>query len=395
MWSQSRTSRLVIATVEPTVDLEGIERLATLRRAREMAVSNALAARSHRAAKQAVQRALQAGILNEGIPPLPRRTAFRPGAREVSQALGVKDKQTELRKAAIANGKAPVGVADRTNYVPKMGDPLGCSEGPGVWRAHMLASPAVRAMLCNVVASTPSPHLLPPWASPAVAEGGRMRAFSERPWVVIAVEMNCARRNEPQRLGMKPAMNGASLSHDPARYESYFTKLRDAIGECIEPPPSLLGSETGEDPESGRRRASAARSIPACVVRAVGVEAERFDPGLQRTYPRDLERGFIPCNLSYTGPYSSQATAKASRLGAFEVYMIVNHVPVGVCMGRGEEPLDLSSNEFRTVMAGLHSKLYRRCFPSVVGVVRRCQEVLLPVFLQQAQEQEANSVAAG
>jgi len=314
---------------------------------------------------------------------LPRRAAFRPDAREVSQALGVKDKQAIRDKQA---GKA-IGVAHKT-YAPKIGDPLGLIDGPGVWRAHMLASPAVRAMLCNVVAMTPSPHLLPSWASPAVAEGGRMRSFREQPWVIIAVEMHCARRNEPQRRVMKPAMNGASLSHDPARYESYFTKLRDAIGESIEPPPTPEG-------EDKIRRASAARPIPARVVRAVGVEAERFDPGLQRTYPRDLERGFIPCNLSYTGPYSSQATAKASRLGAFEVYMIVNHVPVGVCIGRGEEPLDLSSNEFRTVMAGLHSKLYRRCFPSVVGVVRRCQEVLLPIFLQQEQEREANSVAAG
>ena len=67
----------------------------------------------------------------------------------------------------------------------------------------------------------------------------------------------------------------------------------------------------------------------------------------------------LPDNVAFTH-------AAESRLGAFEVFLVTNFADDGV--------LALPR------VAGLHSKLWTRRFPSAARLVREVQHVLLPVF---------------
>ena len=121
-------------------------------------------------------------------------------------------------------------------------------------------------------------------------------------------------------------------------------------------------------------RTSAA--IPAKIVRAPPVGPEPFDPVRYSSYPGNIERGFMPENLPFTGHFAAlHGRARPSRLGAFEVYLILL--------------IPSANGETQVRLAGLHSKLYTRLFPRADAIVRRCQTMLRPLFAELLQRQEA------
>ena len=377
-----------------------MEHTVMIYKSHQRSVANALASRAHRAAK----------IAFPARASLPPRSAYRPSIQDLPKKLcAVNTTVHEAGTEAWSREQANAGKAKGSGGSAKKGGGNAKSAPheavmkvleaeiygeKGAWRANMLESPAVKVMLQRMASDSLRERPVSPLSAPR--KGGE-----PRPSVLVVVEMNYhpgggvrgALGGSP-RLGGSARLRGTglslghSLSHDPEMYERTYRRLADAIGEAIVSP---LAKWEGALSFSSTTTQRPSRYIPAKVVRAVAVEEEIFDSRRLSTYPH-APHGFMPTNVSFTGPSAAKTTARANRLGAFEVYLIVNHVPVSGASSAGV------GLDFRSAVAGLHSKLYSREFPRVSTIIRRCQQLLLPIFhaLQESEDAlEAARVAEG
>jgi len=395
----ARPAALVIGAAE-SGGVPDIQHTVMIYKSHQRSVANALASRAHRAAK----------IAFPARSSLPPRSAYRPAIQDLPKKLcAVNTTVKEAGKEAWSREVANAGKAKGSGGSAKKGG-SNTKSAPheavmkvleaeiygekGAWRANMLESPAVKAMLQRMASESLRERPISPLSAPR-------KVGEPRPSVLVVVEMNYhpgggvsgALGGSP-RLGGSARLRGTglslghSLSHDPEMYERTYRRLADAIGEAIVSP---LAKWEGALSFSSATTQRPSRYIPAKVVRAVAVEEEIFDSRRLSSYPH-APHGFMPTNVSFTGPSAAKTTARANRLGAFEVYLIVNHVPASGASSAG------AGLDFRSAVAGLHSKLYSREFPRVSTIIRRCQQLLLPIFhaLQESEDAlEAARVAEG
>ena len=218
--------------------------------------------------------------------------------------------------AAALKPRQTHAVADRLQQNAAAAAASSSKPPPQDWRRRMLDSPAVRSML---------------WTARAALTQQRHDYPEHSPSVLILVEI-CTRT--------EGAVKHCSIDHQ--MYEEYFARLALAIGDVL------------HSPEEG-----SLASVKCMVSIAPPPDRYAQQRGLKVEGLKVDESANFAVNQSWQG-------AQESRLGAFEVYAVTDFAADGAVMVPR--------------VAGIHSKLATRKFPSSSKVVRLLQELILPIF---------------